>query len=76
MVLTWAMNTQLTEEVEKSYKAMNMSLLLKVVNIGHLGRTEVERMWSLKAASRRSLIDKKSYENRRVKLMICKICRY
>jgi len=28
LVLTWAMNTQLTEEGEKSYKAMNMSLLL------------------------------------------------
>jgi len=28
LVFTWAMNTQLNEEGEKSNKAMNMSLLL------------------------------------------------
>lgn len=47
-----------------------------VVTIGHLGRTGVEKMWSLKAASRRSLVDRNSDENGRVKPMICKIHRH
>jgi len=41
-----------------------------VVNIGLLGRTEVVKMRSVKAASRQSLVDRKSDENRRVKPMI------